>query len=81
MLIVKPTIIDPNGVAEISHDGTSTVTVTITNQNGAQETISVPANTTVEWSPPSGWTEARFNTDVFDEVFRFIRETGASADA
>lgn len=82
-LTVDPIIIDPDGYAEISHDGSTTITVTITNQNGVQETVDVPPNTVVKWYPPNGWTEARFNADNCDEVFRFIRklEEGGEAPA
>lgn len=81
MLTVNPTIIDSNGHANVSHSGSDTITVTITSQDGDQVTITVPPNTVVQWSPPAGWTQARFTAPGCAEVARYIRDTADQASA
>ncbi len=80
MIQVDPSIISPGGSAQISHDGTTAITITIKNDNGDSETITVPPGDSVAWDPPTGWTEARFTSPGHDEVFRLIQD-GAAASA
>jgi len=80
MFTVNPKVIDPNGYAEITNNGSSDITVTITNQSGAQQTVPVPAGDTVKWYPPVGWTQARFTAPGCDEVFRYIRATDTDGE-
>ena len=77
--------IDPDQViiasegAQISHDGTGSLLVTIENENGATETVTVPAGQTVIWYPPAGWKTATFTAPGQKEEFRTI-EQGAAAE-
>lgn len=66
-------IISPTGGAEVSHDGTTTITVTITSDTGDEVTIQVPPNTIVRWVPPAGWDSATFNSPGHAELFRLIQ--------
>lgn len=78
MITVKPSPIDPAGQAQVSHDKPTDTVITITNDDGGSETITVPPNTTVNWTPPAGWTEARFKGGGCPEVFRYIEaQSGA----
>ena len=70
---VTPDVIDPNVGADVSHDGASTLTVTITSGTGEVVTIEVPPGTVVRWKPPAGWESATFNAPGHHEVFRLIQ--------
>ena len=79
MIQVDPQILSPSGSAQVSHDGSTTITITISNDNGDSVTIQVGPGEKVSWTPPAGWTEARFNADGHDEVFRLIQDGDADA--
>jgi len=70
--------VNPNGTigansgAKISHDGTSTIVVTATNEDGLTQTFSVPPNTNVNWVPPTGWRTVTFTAGGHDPVYRTI---------
>ena len=53
MITIPPGPINPNGFAEVSHNHATTTVITITNDNGDVDTISVPPNTKVKWYPPA----------------------------
>jgi len=70
---VTPDVIDPAVGADVSHDGTSTLSVTITSDTGDEVTIEVPPGAGVRWKPPAGWETASFNATGHAEVFRVIQ--------
>lgn len=80
MKVEPDQVIIPADGAKISHDGTGTLEVTITNEDGDSVTIEVPAGQTVTWYPPAGWESATFRAPGNAEEFRAIQQD-ATADA
>ena len=72
MITVSPDVIPANGQASISHSHNVATTITITNDHGGHDTITVQPGQVFKWTPPAGWTEARFNDGDCPEVYRVI---------
>ena len=78
MITVNPSPIPAGGPAKISHGSNNAKVINISNGSGDTVSITVPPNTTVNWTPPDGWTQATFtdNDGRCAEVFRLIEESG-----
>lgn len=72
MNVDPPGSIGATAGARISHEGSGTLVVTATNEDGLQETIPVPANTTVDWAPPAGWRTVTFSASGQDPEYRIV---------